>query len=152
MLVEKKYKKIWVIAGIILIITFGVGGLLEWRYKQTSFFAGAEYNNPRIEFIMNRALRRAAKDNVASEETIRDYLRSYNNVVLIQGATSWVKNGSNRTGTLTISISSPENFNIVLHEARHIALFAIGTPRERHHEIMLQRNWCFAGNCEHVAY
>ena len=144
-----KVKKNFAIAAgfaFLAIICLAIG--LQWHYKQRAFFADAIYNNPRIEFIMNRALRSAIQNNVASEEAIRDYLQSYGKINLIQENNSWIKNGSARAGTLTISISDPNNFNIALHEAVHIALFAIDVPRERHHRIMLQRNWCFGGVCE----
>ena len=144
----KKNKKFAIAAGFaVFLFLIIISIFIEWRYKQKSFFAEAEYNNTRIEFVMNRATQRAVEDNIASEEEVRNYLQSYNNIVLVQGSSSWVRNGSARRGTLTISISDPSNFNIALHEARHIALYAVGIPKEEHHRIMFEKNWCFEGVC-----
>lgn len=136
------------LVSLILSIMIGLVGFtlllntVSIKVSYINFISGADHGT---ELAINRGLRQAVSEGIISRKDLRKFLKDSPILVMMDSEMEVPGRFSRNTSNVILTFEENPSYNVIIHEAFHVALFASGLPTSVHHEVMNENDWCFGG-------
>lgn len=145
MLKVKSWKVILTIISIIIglaLMSISVENIGTYRSYAPFMDSNTEFQ---MSIDLNKALRLSVREDIISRSDLRAFLSERLIEVRIvddlgPGISGRVVDFDNR---IILYLEPNPSINLIRHEAFHIAMIAAGIPKDRHHSVMEENDWCF---------